>query len=149
MNEAGRRLVDQLRLACSGELAAARAYRGHWGSVRDPEERRAIQKIEQDEWHHRGRVREILRSMGARPFVAREWRAEIIGRVLGLLCYCTGWFLPMAAAARFERRGVREYRQAAEYARNAGFLNLADELAAMACVEEDHEHYFQSRVGKT
>ena len=35
-------LAAILRLAYSGELAAALAYRGHWKSVRDPDERESV-----------------------------------------------------------------------------------------------------------
>ena len=46
-------LIEILQLAYSGELAAAYAYRGHWKSVSDPEERHRIEEIENEEWHHR------------------------------------------------------------------------------------------------
>ena len=39
-------LVAILQLAYSGELAAALAYRGHWKSVSDIEDRRRIRQIE-------------------------------------------------------------------------------------------------------
>ncbi|MEP6767311.1 MAG: hypothetical protein ABJC61_01490 [Acidobacteriota bacterium] len=42
-------LVRLLQLACSGEKAAALAYQGHARSVRDPQEKAMIAKIENDE----------------------------------------------------------------------------------------------------
>lgn len=42
-------LAAILRLAYSGELAAALAYRGHWKSVRDPDERARIRQIEEED----------------------------------------------------------------------------------------------------
>ena len=42
-------LVLLLQLAYSGELAAAYAYRGHWHSLTNSEERLNIQKIENEQ----------------------------------------------------------------------------------------------------
>jgi hypothetical protein len=103
------KLVDQLALAYSGELAAAYAYRGHWRAVRDPEERASIRKIEEEEWHHRLRVGALLRGLGGRPRFIREVRAWLVGRTLGLLCHVSGWFLPMYFAGRLESRNVVAY----------------------------------------
>src|SRR5215213_10117807 len=88
-------LIEILQLAYSGELAAGYAYRGHWHSVRDPEERRRINQIEDEEWHHRKLVGEMLESLDAGPNKVREIRATLVGRVLGLLCHVSGWFAPM------------------------------------------------------
>ena len=60
-------LVHLLQLAYSGELAAAYAYRGHWKSVRNSDERDRIRAIEEEEWHHRKLVGEIIQKLGARP----------------------------------------------------------------------------------
>jgi demethoxyubiquinone hydroxylase (CLK1/Coq7/Cat5 family) len=42
-------LILILKLAYSGERAAAYAYRGHWHSVRNPDERARIEAIENEE----------------------------------------------------------------------------------------------------
>jgi rubrerythrin len=73
--ESLRGLIGILRLAYSGELAAGFAYRGHWHSISDPEERLQIRKIEDEEWHHRRLVGGLLEQLGARPSVFRETRA--------------------------------------------------------------------------
>jgi len=83
-------LITTLQLAYSGELAAGYAYRGHWHSVSDAEERRQIRKIEDEEWHHRKLVGEMLESLGAGPNKVREIRATVIGRVLGFMCHLSG-----------------------------------------------------------
>ena len=57
-------LTAILRLAYSGELAAALAYRGHWKSVGDPDERARIRQIEEEEWHHRDLVGGMLARIG-------------------------------------------------------------------------------------
>jgi hypothetical protein len=140
------KLVDQLALAYSGELAAAYAYRGHWRAVRDPEERASIRKIEEEEWHHRLRVGALLRGLGGRPRFIREVRAWLVGRTLGLLCHVSGWFLPMYFAGRLESRNVVEYETAARYAVDCGCPNLVHCLLTMAEIEWDHEAYFRSKV---
>jgi rubrerythrin len=139
-------LVGILQLAYSGELAAAYAYRGHWHSVTDAEERTRIQEIENEETHHRQLIGEMLRSLNSRPNAVREARAAILGRVLSLLCHLSGWLVPMYGAGRLESRNIREYETAARYARNCGRGDLVDCLLTMAEVEWEHEHYFRARV---
>jgi rubrerythrin len=145
-NDSRQKLIALLQLAYSGELAAAHAYRGHWHSVRQTDERESIRKIEDDEWRHRKLVGEMLAGLGAGPSKRREIRAEIVGRTLGLLCHLTGWLAPMYAAGKLESRNVREYETAARHARDCGCVDLIDCLLEMAEVEWDHELYFRSRV---
>ena len=140
------KLIAILQLAYSGELAAAYAYRGHWHSVSRLDERESIRAIEDDEWRHRKLVGEMLEGLGAQPSKAREVRAAIIGRTLGLLCHVTGWLLPMYGAGRLESRNIVEYETAARYARECGHADSIDCLLEMAEVEWDHEQYFRSRV---
>ena len=139
-------LIEILQLAYSGELAAAYAYRGHWKSVSDPEERRRIEEIENEEWHHRKLVGELLRSLDAAPDRLREVRATIIGRVLGFLCHLSGWLAPMYGAGRLEGRNIREYETAARFAHECGRDELIECLLTMAETEWEHERYFRLRV---
>jgi len=139
-------LIAILQLAYSGELAAGYAYRGHWHSVSDPEERRSIKKIEDEEWHHRKLVGEMLESLEAEPNKVREVRATVVGRVLGLLCHVSGWFAPMYGAGRLESRNIVEYETAARHALACGREDLIDCLLTMAEVEWEHEKYFRSCV---
>ena len=140
------KLIALLQLAYSGERAAGYAYRGHWHSVTDPEERLRIKTIEDEEWHHRELVGEMLRTLGSGPSRKREVRASIVGRALGVLCHVSGWLLPMYGAGRLESRNIREYETAARYARWCGQNELIDCLLTMAEVEWEHEHYFRERV---
>jgi demethoxyubiquinone hydroxylase (CLK1/Coq7/Cat5 family) len=144
--DAHSRLVGQLQRAYSGELAAAYAYRGHWRALPSGEDRVRIRKIEEEEWHHRRTVGDLLRGLGARPRWALEARAWVIGRTLGLLCHVAGWFLPMYGAGKLERRNVGEYAVAANDAVAAGRPELVEALLAMAEVEWDHEAFFRERV---
>jgi rubrerythrin len=133
-------------MAYSAELAAAYAYRGHWNSVTDAREKARIQKIEDEEWHHRRLVGEMLSQLGSRPSRWLEFRATIIGRVLALLCHLSGWLTPMYGAGRLESRNIREYEAAARYARDSGHHSFIEALLTMAEVEWEHEFYFRSRV---
>ena len=142
-NDSREKLITLLQLAYSGELAAAHAYRGHWHSVRQTDERESIRKIEDDEWRHRKLVGEMLAGLGAEPSKRREIRAAIIGRTLGFLCHLTGWLAPMYGAGKLESRNVKEYETAARYARDCGCADLIDCLLEMAEVEWDHEYYFR------
>ena len=140
------KLIALLQLAYSGELAASYAYRGHWNSVSDPEERKRIQQIEEEEWRHRRQVGEMLTSLGAGPNSWREIRATIIGRSLGIGCHLIGWFGPMYGAGRLESRNIVEYETAAHLARDCDRHDLIECLLEMAEVEWEHEHYFRSKV---
>ncbi|PYS46024.1 MAG: hypothetical protein DMF68_20455 [Acidobacteria bacterium] len=136
-------LVRILRLAYSGELAAAYAYRGHWRSVSDERTRARIREIENEEWHHRRLVGEMLAQLGRRPGRTREVRAFLIGRTLGALCHVTGWLAPMYGAGKLERRNIKEYESAARFAAGAGRAEFIDCLLTMAEVEWEHEQYFR------
>jgi rubrerythrin len=138
-------LIALLQLAYSGELAAAHAYRGHWHSVVDENERKAIRAIEEDEWRHR-RVVEMLATLNSGPNHRREVRAAIIGRTLGFLCHVMGRLLPMYGAGKLESRNIREYETAARHARDCGRFEFVECLLEMAEVEWEHESYFRARV---
>jgi rubrerythrin len=143
-----RLLISLLQLAYSGEQAAALAYRGHWKSVKDPDERAHIQKIEAEEWHHRELVGGILKGLGAGPSRWKEFKTLVIGRVIGFLCHVSGWLAPMYMAGKLESRNIREYEHAAAHARACGRDDLVDCLLTMAEVEWDHESYFRSQTLK-
>jgi rubrerythrin len=139
-------LIKILRLAYSGELAAAYAYRGHWRSVKDEATRARIRQIEQEEWHHRRLVGRMLEQVGAKPNRAREFRAVFIGRTLGAMCHVSGWLMPMYGAGKLESRNINEYETAARHASRSGRAEFVDCLLAMAEVEWEHEKYFRACV---
>jgi len=128
-------LIGLPQLAYSAERAAAYAYRGHWHSVVNADERSRIKQIEEEEWHHRKLVGGMLESLGAHPSRLREFRAIVIGRLLGMLCHVMGWLAPMYGAGRLESRNIREYETAAQYARACGREGFIDSLLTMAEVE--------------
>jgi len=140
------KLLQVLLLAYSGELAAAYAYRGHWKSVKAPDEIAGIQKIEREEWVHRAGVGKMLEKMGQRPQRFREAKMWLIGRTIGFLCHVTGWFFPMYFAGRLEHGNVKEYDVAAFHAGKLGLKDFQRELLKMSQTEKEHEDFFGSKV---
>ncbi len=139
-------LIRILQAAYSGERAAAYAYRGHWKSVRDASERESIKRIEEEEWAHRTAVGVMLRDLDTKPLAMREIKMLAIGRIIGVLCFLTGWFLPMYFAGRLESGNVVEYESAAALAAGLGFHQYQAELLGMAAREKEHETYFFSVI---
>lgn len=135
-----------LQNAHAGELAAALAYRGHWKSVRDSEQRSRIKRIEAEEWDHRARVREWLRVLEVEPRRTRERVFRIIGGSLGLLCRASGWFFPMYFAGRLESRNTKEYSDAAVLASLIGMSDCAADMLEMSEKELEHEEFFRAQV---
>lgn len=146
MTDAREALTAILVAAYSGEQAAALAYRGHWRSCGEPDERVAIHRIEDDEWLHRRMVGEMLERLGRGPSALRELRSLVVGRVLGLLCGFAGRRLPMLAAGRLERGNVCAYDEAASLAEAVDLEEMVGELRRMAEVEREHERYFSAKV---
>ena len=144
--EARHKLIHVLQMAYSGEKSAALAYQGHAGSVRDPQEKADIAKIEADEWHHRERVGLMLAELEARPSAARELLQTSIGRFIKPACYVSGWVMPMIGAWLLEECNVEEYNRAAGYADALGHQTMAAELREMAVAEREHAEYFKGRV---
>ena len=140
-------LIQVLRSAYSGELAAGFAYAGHWRSVRKPEERERIKTIEAEEWHHRDLVGENAeRSRRTTEPAFASSSSVPIGRTLGPLCAVSGWLAPMYGAGLLESRNIVEYEVAARLAAESGHPELVDCLLEMAEVEWEHEFYFRERV---
>lgn len=146
MNDARKNLICILQNAHAGELAAAYAYRGHWKSVKSDEEKTRIRKIEAEEWAHRANVRKWLEHLNAEPRKIREKVFWTIGRVLGLTCFVSGWFLPMYFAGRLESQNVREYVEAAEFAAQLGMDECFEEMMQMSQTEGEHETFFSETV---
>lgn len=144
--EARRRLIVVLQGAYSGELAAARAYNGHWRSVSDPDEKKAIRDIEEDELHHRARVGQMLAELQSGPVPWRERFFGTLGRLLSALCFVSGWYAAMYGAGRLEEKNVAEYAGAARLAALADLGHLCDDLLVMSEAEHDHERFFRACV---
>ena len=103
------KLVKLLQLAYSAEKAAAFAYIGHAGSVRNPDEKVAIKQIEMDEWQHRETVLSIMGQYHIPTSRYYEIKYHIIGRIISCSCYVIGWFADLITAAE-ESLTVKEFK---------------------------------------
>lgn len=149
MNNAREDLIRILQNAYSGERAAAFAYRGHWRSLKKSAgERERIREIEEEEWTHRREVGKWLAVLEAEPRRLKEAMLWAIGRSLGAACHVSGWFFPMYFAGRLESGNVKEYEDAAAFAKLLEMRECCDELLEMARVEQEHEDFFRSVVAK-
>jgi demethoxyubiquinone hydroxylase (CLK1/Coq7/Cat5 family) len=146
LSTARENLIRILQNAYSGEVAAAYAYRGHWKSLKDSPEKERIKEIEAEEWDHRRRVGEWLEKLGAKPRAAREKVFWTIGRLLGVSCHVSGWFMPMYFAGRLESQNSAEYEEAAEFAKQLEMHECVADLLDMARVELEHELFFREVV---
>ena len=54
--------------------------------------------------------------------------------------------MPMYGAGRLESHNVKEYQDAAEYAKNSGNQKYIDCLLEMGEVEREHERYFRQKA---
>jgi demethoxyubiquinone hydroxylase (CLK1/Coq7/Cat5 family) len=140
------RLIRLLQDAHAGELAAALAYRAHWHSLRHPDQRDEVRRIEAAEWHHRAEVADLLRHLNGRPRPRREVLMRITGRFFGALCFVTGWFGRMYAAGRLEGMNVSQYETALELARGLELAGWLPRLEAMLAEEERHEQWFGDQI---
>ncbi len=144
--DARKNLIRILQNAHAGELAAAYAYRGHWKSVRNADEKEQIKRIEAEEWAHRANNLKWLEHLGAKPRRIREAVFWTIGRSLGVLCHVLGWFLPMYFAGRLESQNTKEYEDAARFAKELEMQECFDELMEMSAKELEHEEFFRRIV---
>lgn len=136
------KLVRLLQLAYSAEKAAAFAYIGHAGSVRDPQEKVRIKQIEMDEWGHRESVLTIMRQYDIPISRYNEIKYHIIGKIISMSCYVIGWFMPYFFAGRLESGNVCEYFVMMQYFDELGISDHDDILYEMGMKEKEHEVYF-------
>jgi rubrerythrin len=139
-------LIDLLQMAYSAEKAAAFAYIGHAGSVKDTGEKKAIHKIENDEWDHR---RDVLAIMHEYNIPVSRWyeiKFHLIGKTIAASCYVIGWFMPIYFAGRLESGNVCEYIRMKDYFNRNGITKHDKILYEMGQREREHEDYFLAQV---
>ena len=146
MNIQHPKLVKLLQLAYSAEKAAAFAYIGHAGSVKNPNEKVAIKQIEMDEWQHRETVLSIMQQYAIPVSRYYEIKYYIIGRIISASCYVIGWFMPYYFAGRLESGNVCEYFIMMRYFNEIGITAHDAELYEMGMKEKEHEVYFQKSL---
>jgi hypothetical protein len=139
-------LIDLLKRAYSAEKAAAFAYQGHAGSVKNREEKNAIRQIEIDEWNHRREVLEIMQKYEIPISKYYELRFHIIGKIISASCYIIGWFMPFYFAGRLESGNVCEYFRMKQYFNKLGIKEHDIILYEMGIKEKEHEVYFLEKI---
>jgi len=139
-------LTDLLQRAYSAEKAAAFAYQGHAGSVRDGEAKKAIRQIEVDEWNHRREVLTIMNQYDIPVSKYYELRFHIIGKAISFSCYVIGWFMPYYFAGRLESGNVCEYFRMKQYFNSLGIKEHDRVLYDMGIKEKEHEVYFLEKA---
>jgi len=139
-------LVNLLKQAYSAEKAAAFAYQGHAGSVKNIEEKKAIRQIEIDEWNHRAAVLELMNQYQVPVSKWYELKYHIIGKNISASCYVIGWFMPFYFAGDLESGNTCEYIRMKRLF-NALNITAHDQLLyEMAVKEKEHEVYFYQQI---
>lgn len=139
-------LIDLLQKAYSAEKAAAFAYQGHAGSVKDKIQKDAIRQIELDEWNHR---KEVLSIMQMYQIPVSKWyeiRFHIVGKIISFSCYIIGWFMPFYFAGSLESGNVCEYFRMKQYFNELGIREHDMLLYEMGIKEKEHEVYFLGKI---
>ena len=139
-------LTDLLQMAYSAEKAAAFAYIGHAGAVKNPDEKRAIKQIEDDEWNHRKEVLQLMQQYDVPVSKYYEVRFHVIGRLISASCYVIGWFMPFYFAGRLESGNVCEYFRMKQYFNSLGITEHDQLLYDMGMKEKEHEVYFLAQI---
>jgi hypothetical protein len=142
-------LVKLLQKAYSAEMAAAFAYVGHAGSLRDQVEKAAVRQIEIDEWNHRANASAIMRQYGIPISRWQEFRFYLIGKLIGASCYVIGWFMPYFFAGKLESGNVCEYFVMLRYFQSLGIHAHDEILYEMGIKEKEHEVHFLGQVQKS
>ena len=140
------KLVDLLQQAYSAERAAAFAYLGHAGSVKDINEKSAIKQIEIDEWNHRKEVLQIMQQYNVPVSTFYETKYYIIGKIISFSCYIIGWFMPYYFAGRLESGNVCEYFRMMRYFHELQIIEHNQILFEMGIKEKEHEVYFLGKI---
>lgn len=141
-----KQLIDLLQRAYSAEKAAAFAYQGHAGSVKDKMQKAEIRQIELDEWNHRTEVLQIMKLYDIPVSKWYEIRFHIMGKTISAGCYVIGWFMPFYFAGSLESGNVCEYFRMKQFFNGLGITAHDAVLYEMGIKEKEHEVYFLSKI---
>ena len=139
-------LITLLQQAYSAEKAAAFAYQGHAGAVKDTAEKLAIQQIEMDEWNHRKEVLALMQQYNVPISTWYEIRFYIVGKIISYSCYVIGWFMPFYFAGSLESGNVCEYFRMKYFFNDLGIKEHDALLYEMGIKEKEHEVYFLGKI---
>ena len=139
-------LINLLKQAYSAEKAAAFAYRGHAGSVKNPDEKEAIKQIEMDEWNHREEVLNLMQQYRVPVSRWYEMKYYMVGKTISAGCYLIGWFMPFYFAGNLESGNVCEYIRMKRLFNALNIVAHDDNLYEMSLKEKEHEVYFYQQI---
>ena len=139
-------LIELLQRAYSAERAAAFAYIGHAGSLRDADAKVAVKRIEDDEWEHRENIRRLMEQYEVPILRSYEVRFYVIGRIISASCYIIGRFMPFFFAGKLESGNVCEYFRMMQFFHSLGIREHDEMLYAMGMKEKEHEVYFLEQI---
>jgi hypothetical protein len=139
-------LSDLLQQAYSAEKAAAFAYQGHAGSVKEQADKIRIKEIEDDEWFHRAEVLKLMQHYKIPVSRWYEFKYHTIGKTISWSCYVIGWFMPMYFAGRLESGNVNEYYRMKELFHAQGITEHDEILVEMGVKEKEHEVFFLEKI---
>jgi hypothetical protein len=139
-------LIDLLQRAYSAERAASFAYQGHAASVKNPAEKIAIKRIEEDEWNHRREVLMLMQQYDIPVSAYYELKYYAIGKIISASCFVIGWFMPFYFAGRLESGNVCEYFRMKNHFNALGIKDHDQILYEMGIKEKEHEVYFLGQI---
>ena len=140
------KLTKLLQKAYSAEKAAAFAYIGHAHSLKNPDRKKEIKQIEEDEWGHRKEVLEIMRQYDIPISKWYEFKFHIIGKSIAFSCHVIGWFMPYYFAGSLESGNVCEYFIMMKYFHELDIKDHDEILYEMGMKEKEHEVFFLESV---
>lgn len=140
------KLIDLLQKAYSAERAASFAYQGHASSVKNPDEKKAIKQIEDDEWYHRAEVLMLMNQYEIPVSKYYEIKFYFIGKIISASCHVIGWFMPFYFAGQLESGNVCEYFHMRQYFNSLGIFEHDKILYDMGMKEKEHEIYFLDKI---
>jgi hypothetical protein len=146
MKIAHKQLIDLLQKAYSAEKAAAFAYQGHSGSLRNKDQKEAVKQIELDEWNHRREVLQIMKGYDIPISKYYEFRFHLVGKIISSSCYIIGWFMPFYFAGKLESGNVCEYFRMIHFFHELGITKHDKILYEMGIKEKEHEMYFLGKI---
>jgi len=139
-------LITLLRKAYSAEKAAAFAYQGHAGSVKNKDEKKSIKQIEMDEWNHRREVAMIMSYYHIPVSKRYEVKSYFIGKTISMGCYLIGWFMPFYFAGSLESGNVCEYIRMKRLFNKLNITEHDKILYEMSVKEKEHEIFFYEQI---
>lgn len=139
-------LINLLQRTYSAEKAASFAYQWYRGTLKNAYEKKAIYKIEMENWHQSATVFSIMLQYNVPVSKYYEIKYAIIGTIISVACYFIGWFMPYFFAGKLESGNICEYFRMMQYFDELGITKQHQELYDMGIKEKEHKIYFLNKI---